>query len=290
MENIIELEDVCFSYKNFKISKVSFNIREGEKLALIGANGSGKTTILRLIVNLLKRTHGNINVLGIQVNNKNEWEIRKQIGFLFQNPDDQLFAPTVWEDVAFGPRNLKLSKEKVNNRVEWALKSVKMLKFKNESPSNLSWGQKKLVALAGILAMKPKILFLDEPFANLDMFSVKELLEILETLRISENLTVLFTTHNHFFIQYWADRMVVLKLGKVIFVGDPNIGLNQSEIKDAIGTWDSVFHIIHPKEDIHQHPHIHIHSHPHPHNKNNSHELHQHSNNIDSDPDSDLNI
>ncbi|MHA1231536.1 MAG: energy-coupling factor ABC transporter ATP-binding protein [Candidatus Helarchaeota archaeon] len=248
--SLIELKDVCFNYKNlngFKIENISFEIKEGERLAIIGPNGSGKTTILKLIVNLLKKTSGSIKVFGLDVNKKNEWEIRKQIGFLFQNPDDQLFAPTVWEDVAFGPRNLKLSKDKIHSRVKWALESVNMFEYKDVAPINLSWGQKKLVALAGILAMKPRILFLDEPFANLDMFAVKELLEILEKLRLSENLTILFTTHNHFFIQYWADRMIVLKEGRLIYIGEPSNGLNDPEVKESIGTWDSVFQILNQK-------------------------------------------
>jgi len=278
MTFLIELNNVNFEYDNFKISNVSFKLKEGEKLALIGANGSGKTTILKLILNLLKRKSGIIKAFGLEVNKKNEWEIRKKIGFLFQNPDDQLFAPTVWEDVAFGPRNLKMSQKEVEIVVEWALKSVKMLKYKNVSPVNLSWGQKKLVALAGILAMKPKILFLDEPFANLDMLAVKELLEILENLRKNENLTILFTTHNHFIIQYWADRIIVLKNGTIIYEGNPEDGLKLPEIKKAIGTWDDIIKIIYPGGEIHEHPHIHIHSHKHIHYSDLESHEHKHDN------------
>ncbi|MHA1752239.1 MAG: energy-coupling factor ABC transporter ATP-binding protein [Candidatus Helarchaeota archaeon] len=274
----VELKDIYFKYNNFELSDITFDIYEGEKLALVGANGSGKTTLLRLMVNLLQRSKGSIKVFGTEVNRKNEWKIRKQIGFLFQNPDDQIFSPTVEEDIAFGPRNLKLTKSEITERVNWALKAVRIEKYRLYSPSNLSWGQKKLVALAGILAMNPKILFLDEPFANLDMIAVKELLEILESLRREQEMTILFTTHNHFFIQFWADRMVVLKNGKIIYKGIPNKGLNLPEVKKAIGTWDSVLDIIYPNVKPEERPHIHLHVHPHFHdfNKSNANLQHNH--------------
>ncbi|MHA1830615.1 MAG: energy-coupling factor ABC transporter ATP-binding protein, partial [Candidatus Helarchaeota archaeon] len=136
----VELKDIYFKYNNFELSDITFDIYEGEKLALVGANGSGKTTLLRLMVNLLQRSKGSIKVFGTEVNRKNEWKIRKQIGFLFQNPDDQIFSPTVEEDIAFGPRNLKLTKSEITERVNWALKAVRIEKYRLYSPSNLSWG------------------------------------------------------------------------------------------------------------------------------------------------------
>ncbi len=245
---IIEVKDLNYKIKNksraFEIQDISFNVKKGQKFAISGPNGSGKTTIFRLMVNLIKPKSGSIKISNIEVNRKTAWQVRKKIGFLFQNPDDQLFAPTLWEDVAFGPRNIKLSKEEVEERVEWALNSVNMLEFRDASPNNLSWGQMKRAALAGVLAMKPEILFLDEPFANLDIPTIKELILILNRL-ISENeITILFTTHNHFFIENWADYVLILDNGKVSFKGDPIDALNDPQVQQIIGTWDEIMKLI----------------------------------------------
>lgn len=245
---IIEVKDLNYKIKNrsryFELQNISFNVRKGQKFAISGPNGSGKTTIFRLMVNLIKPKSGTIKISEIEVNRKTAWQVRKKIGFLFQNPDDQLFAPTLWEDVAFGPRNMKLSEEEVEERVEWALKSVNMLEFRNASPNNLSWGQKKRAALAGVLAMKPEILFLDEPFANLDIPTIKELILILNRL-ISENeITILFATHNHFFIENWADYVLILDNGKISFKGNPLDALNDPQVQQIIGTWDEIMKLI----------------------------------------------
>ena len=158
---------------------------------------------MRLIVGLLKPTSGTIKLFDeILTRDKNQlWKIRQKIGFLFQNPDDQLFAPTIEEDVSFGARNLGLEENEVKNRVEWALDAVNLTDYKKISPYDLSWGQKKRAALAGLLVMKPKLLILDEPFANLDFKSIYNHLKILETLRTEEKMAILFTTHNLFFIE-----------------------------------------------------------------------------------------
>ena len=152
---------------------------------MIGNNGSGKTTLLRLLVGLLKPKSGTIKIFNeiLTRDKKQLWRHRQKIGFLFQNPDDQLFAPTIEEDVGFAARNLKLDEEEVKNRVKWALEAVNLLDFKEKSPFNLSWGQKKRAALAGLLVMKPKLLILDEPFANLDFKSIYNHLKILEELK-----------------------------------------------------------------------------------------------------------
>ncbi|MFW9824594.1 MAG: energy-coupling factor ABC transporter ATP-binding protein, partial [Candidatus Thorarchaeota archaeon] len=176
---------------------MSFNIEDSAIYALTGNNGSGKTTLLRLLVGLLKPTSGTIKIFNEILTRKKKklWEIRQSIGFLFQNPDDQLFAPTIGEDVGFGARNLQLDDKEVEERVNWALKAVDLLEYQNYSPFNLSWGQRKRAALAGVLVMKPKILILDEPFANLDFKSIYNHLRILENLRKEKNITILFTTH-----------------------------------------------------------------------------------------------
>ncbi|MFX1488030.1 MAG: energy-coupling factor ABC transporter ATP-binding protein [Promethearchaeota archaeon] len=236
-----------FSYDTtFNIQNVSFKIEENTINALIGNNGSGKTTLLRLLVGLLKPSSGIIKIFNKTITrDKHEiWELRKSIGLLFQNPDDQLFAPTIEEDVSFGARNLKLDENKVKERVEWALKSVDLLEFKEYSPFNLSWGQKKRAALAGVLVMKPKLLILDEPFANLDFKSICNHLEILENLRRQNNITILFTTHNLFFVENWASKMLVLDGGNVVYEGTPNEGLNDPNIMNLLGSYDEILNLI----------------------------------------------
>ena len=173
-------------------------------------------------------------------NKKQLWQVRQQIGFLFQNPDDQLFAPTIEEDVGFAARNLKLEENEVKKRVQWALESVNLLDFKNYSPFDLSWGQKKRAALAGLLVMKPKLLILDEPFANLDFRSIHNHLIILEELRKEEQMTILFTSHNLFFVENWAEKMLVLDNGKGIFEGSYKEGIKNPKIKNLLGSYDEI--------------------------------------------------
>lgn len=213
---------------------------------MTGNNGSGKTTLLRLIVGLLRPSSGTIKIFNEKLTrNKDKlWEMRKSIGFLFQNPDDQLFAPTIGEDISFGARNLKLDNDEVNSRVDWALNAVKMTEYKDYSPFDLSWGQKKRVALAGILVMKPKLLILDEPFANLDFKSIYNHLDILERLRKEEKLTILFTTHNLFFVENWAEKMLFLNNGTNIFEGKPEEGLNNPKVQEILGSYDEILSLI----------------------------------------------
>ncbi|MHA1146334.1 MAG: energy-coupling factor ABC transporter ATP-binding protein [Candidatus Helarchaeota archaeon] len=242
---IITVKDLNFKYsqrKNhaFKLENISFKIKKGEKFALSGPNGSGKTTILRLLVNLNKRDSGEIFINGVELKKKTEWEIRKKIGYLFQNPEDQIFSPTVREEVAFGPRNLGYSEDEVKDIVYSSLKAVEMLDYINNVPVNLSFGQKKRVALAAILAMKPEILLLDEPFVNLDNHGVLSLLRILEKLRKEQDLTIIFTSHDYHFIESYADKILVLNSGKAIFYGSPKEGFSQKRIIDAIGNFNAI--------------------------------------------------
>ncbi|MBE0526831.1 MAG: ABC transporter ATP-binding protein, partial [Candidatus Thorarchaeota archaeon] len=164
----IDINHVFFRYNEFRMEDINLNLHVGEQKAIVGLNGSGKTTLFKLLLGLLKPDSGDIFVFDRKVTRDNLWEVRQNIGFLFQNPDDQLFAPTVWEDVAFGPRNLGLSEEEVSERVEWALDRVGMSKFIGRPVNQMSHGQAKRVALAGVIAMRPAILVLDEPFTGLD--------------------------------------------------------------------------------------------------------------------------
>ncbi len=246
---LVDVKDLNFSYGGFSIKNVTFTIEKNTRFSLIGNNGSGKTTILRLLVGLLKAESGTIKIFDkLLTRNRQElWEIRKQIGFLFQNPDDQLFAPTLGEDIAFGARNLKLEQEIVEERVNWALEAVDLLDFREKSPFELSWGQKKRAALAGLLVMKPKLLILDEPFANLDLTSIKKHINIFESLMKETDLTILFTTHNMFFVENWAEKMLVIDEGKSVFEGDPIEGLKNPDIKNLIGSYDEILEILKDK-------------------------------------------
>jgi len=204
---------------------------------------------LRLLVGLLKAKSGSIKIFNrVLTRGKQDlWEIRQSIGFLFQNPDDQLFAPTIEEDISFGARNLKLEEDKVKKRVNWALKAVDLECFRNYSPFNLSWGQKKRAALAGVLVMKPKLLILDEPFANLDFTSIYNHLKIIEKLRKDNNITILFTTHNLFFVENWAEKIMVLNEGRIVFEGNPLEGLKNSSIRQILGSYDDIFSLLKKK-------------------------------------------
>ncbi len=199
-----------------------------------------------MLVGLLKPGSGEIKIFDeLLTRNKNQlWKIRQQIGFLFQNPDDQLFAPTIEEDVAFGARNLGLNESEVKKRVDWALNAVDLMEYRSQSPFNLSWGQKKRASLAGLLVMKPKLLLLDEPFANLDFKSIYGYLEVLEKLRKENNITILFTTHEVFFVENWADAMLVIDKGKKIFGGNVRDGLNNTDVKKIIGSYEDIKKLI----------------------------------------------
>lgn len=201
---------------------------------------------MRLLVGLLKPTSGTIKIFNEILTRKKKklWEIRQSIGFLFQNPDDQLFAPTIGEDVGFGARNLQLDDKEVEERVNWALKAVDLLEYQNYSPFNLSWGQRKRAALAGVLVMKPKILILDEPFANLDFKSIYNHLRILENLRKEKNITILFTTHNLFFVENWAEKMLVLDAGRIIFKGVPQEGLSSLSVNKILGSYEDILSLL----------------------------------------------
>lgn len=239
-----------FEYNsNFSVNDLSLTIEENSIYALTGNNGSGKTTLLRLLVGLLKPKSGTIKVFNeILTRDKNQlWKLRQRIGFLFQNPDDQLFAPTIEEDVGFGARNLGLEEDEVKKRVKWALEAVNLTEYRNFSPYDLSWGQKKRAALAGLLVMKPKLLILDEPFANLDFRSIYNHLKILETLRKEEKMTILFTTHNLFFIEHWADKVLVLNDGKTVFEGNIEEGLNNPKIKKLLGSYEDILNLLSQK-------------------------------------------
>ncbi|MFW9889461.1 MAG: energy-coupling factor ABC transporter ATP-binding protein [Candidatus Thorarchaeota archaeon] len=237
----IDVDQVYFRYDEFKMEDINLQLHVGEQKAIVGQNGSGKTTLFKLIVGLLEPHSGAIFVHDRRVTRESLWEIRQNIGFLFQNPDDQLFAPTVWEDVAFGPTNLGLNEEEVAKRVEWSLEKVGMGDLIDRPVNEMSHGQAKRVALAGIIAMRPSILILDEPFAGLDFPMITGIVDIIRDLR-REGISILYTTHNRFFLENWADSVAVIDHGSIVFDGTVEDALSDKTIIEKMGDWARLRH------------------------------------------------
>ena len=224
-DNIIKFEKVKFSYPGseniYALNGVDLTVRKGEFLSVIGHNGSGKSTLARLINGLLEADGGKIEVLGMNVaEGKNSLEIRKHVGIVFQNPDNQMVASIVEDDVAFGPENIGIEREEIGRRIEWALKAVGMEKYRTSTPSRLSGGQKQRIAIAGVLAVKPEILVLDESTAMLDPKGRREVIEVVKRLNQEEGMTVILITH---FMEeaLLADRTVVMNRGEIVLSGTP---------------------------------------------------------------------
>ncbi len=248
MSEIIRFEKVCFSYEAetkredtpfadeikssegvFALREIDFCVQEGEFVAVLGHNGSGKSTLARLIDGLLSPTSGKIEVSGLNVGDPEQvFEVRKQVGIVFQNPDNQMVASIVEDDVAFGPENVGIPRDEIGERITFALDAVGMSKFRHSTPTRLSGGQKQRIAIAGALALKPKILILDESTAMLDPLGRKEVMDVVRRLNKEEKLTVLLITH---FPEeaMLADRAVVMHGGKIVLEGDPQTVLSDEK-------------------------------------------------------------
>ncbi|MFX1519084.1 MAG: energy-coupling factor ABC transporter ATP-binding protein [Promethearchaeota archaeon] len=234
----VEFKDVSFHYrhasKGFLMENINFKVSQGTKFAIAGPNGAGKTTLLKMIVGLNTPTAGEIRVFDKTVSKETIDDIRREVGFVFQNPDNQVFATTVFEDVAFGPRNLGLPENEVEEIVYDALRKMGMEEWKDYSPFNLSFGQKKRVAIAGVLAMDPKMLIFDEPFANLDLPTTIALIKLLNEITQEKELAILFASHDHRFHK-WSENLLVLNRGKMIFCGPTHEGMQNQMVKEALG-------------------------------------------------------
>lgn len=193
------------------LRNVTFEVTHGERVALLGLNGSGKSTLLLLTDALLYPSSGEVNVGGIPVGKKTAEGIRRSVGFVFQNPDDMLFMPTIYDDVAFGPRNMKLPEEEVDRRVKEALTAVGLYELRHKASYQLSGGQRRSAAIASVLSMEPDILLLDEPSANLDARARRNLIELLNGF----HHTILLATHDFEMVQELCDRTVILSEGEV---------------------------------------------------------------------------
>lgn len=222
-DSVVSLENVSFQYENqnrYALQNVSFEIYEGEWLAIVGHNGSGKSTMAKLLNGLHFPQQGEITVCGIKLNEESIWEIRKKLGMVFQNPDNQFVGTTVQDDVAFGLENHGIPRDDMILRVEDSLKKVKMDHFLNQEPHHLSGGQKQRVAIAGVLALRPSIIILDEATSMLDPKGRGEVLETVRALKEEKSLTVISITHD-LEEAAKADRIIVMNQGEVYREGKP---------------------------------------------------------------------
>ena len=235
--SIVEFRDVYYTYNRGDASEqravngISFSVEEGEFVAVVGHNGSGKSTIAKLMNGLLEPDSGTVTVSGLDTkSNKDLFDIRKTVGVVFQNPDNQIVATIIEDDVAFGPENIGLPSEEIRSRVDWALKSVGMYEYREGTPFRLSGGQKQRVAIAGILAIKPRVIVLDESTSMLDPEGRAEVLKTIEKLNREEKMAVVMITH---FMEeaLLADRIVVMNEGKIYMQGGKEIFRREEELK-----------------------------------------------------------
>ncbi|MGO5138040.1 energy-coupling factor ABC transporter ATP-binding protein [Clostridium butyricum] len=234
-EIILQIKELCYSYTGEKntLNKINLKIHKGEKIAILGSNGAGKSTFFLNINGVLKPKSGEIIYDGKSITKKNLNELRKNIGIVFQDADNQIIASTVLAEVSFGPMNLKLPKDEVIKRVNEALDYMNISEFKERPPHYLSGGEKKRVSIADIIAMKSEVIIFDEPTAALDPLNSEMLEEVLKKLSL-ENKTLLISTHDVDFAYRWADRVVVFSNGGIIGDGTPlEIFKNEEILKNS---------------------------------------------------------
>ena len=228
MENIITAENLVFEYvdqdtgeKNRVLKGIDLTVKKGEFLAVLGHNGSGKSTLAKHFNGILMPTEGRVTVDGIETRDEGRlFDLRRRVGMVFQNPDNQMVATIVEEDVAFAPENLGVPRDEIRRRVDRALETVGMSDFKRHAPHMLSGGQKQRVAIAGVLAMEPEILVMDEPTAMLDPIGRFEVLETVKRLNWEQGMTVALITH-YMDEAVQADRVVVVDSGRIAMEGTP---------------------------------------------------------------------
>ena len=236
-ESHLSVKNLSYTYPDGTraLKNVNMEIFKGEKVAIMGPNGAGKSTLFSHFNGLTEPTSGYLELDGkkMEYDKKTHLEIRQKVGIVFQDPNDQLFAPTVKEDVAFGPMNLGLDYEEVEKRVNEALELVGMKKFKDKTPHHLSGGQQKRVAIAGIIAMRPEIMILDEPTAGLDPQGVNQVLTILNNLN-KDGMSIVISSHDIEMVNGFAEKIFVLYEGEILASGDKHeIFSNKELLKKA---------------------------------------------------------
>ena len=240
MKSVIDVKNLSFRYKEsqeyYDVKDITFHVKRGEWLSIVGHNGSGKSTTVRLIDGLLEAESGEIVINGQQLTEENVWSIRRQIGMVFQNPDNQFVGATVEDDVAFGLENQGLSRQEMKKRVEEALDLVGMLDFKKREPARLSGGQKQRVAIAGVVALRPAILILDEATSMLDPEGRRELIETVQGIRKDYDMTVISITHDLEEVAM-SDRVLVMKKGEIESTSSPRELFSRNDL-DQIGLDD----------------------------------------------------
>lgn len=240
MKSIIDVKNLSFRYKEsqeyYDVKDITFHVKRGEWLSIVGHNGSGKSTTVRLIDGLLEAESGEIVIDGQRLTEENVWNIRRQIGMVFQNPDNQFVGATVEDDVAFGLENQGLSRQEMKKRVEEALDLVGMLDFKKREPARLSGGQKQRVAIAGVVALRPAILILDEATSMLDPEGRRELIETVKGIRKDYDMTVISITHDLEEVAM-SDRVLVMKKGSIESTSSPRELFSRNDL-DQIGLDD----------------------------------------------------
>ena len=240
MKSIIDVKNLSFRYKEsqeyYDVKDITFHVKRGEWLSIVGHNGSGKSTTVRLIDGLLEAESGEIVIDGQRLTEENIWNIRRQIGMVFQNPDNQFVGATVEDDVVFGLENQGLSRQEMQKRVEEALDLVGMLDFKKREPARLSGGQKQRVAIAGVVALRPAILILDEATSMLDPEGRRELIETVKEIRKDYDMTVISITHDLEEVAM-SDRVLVMKKGEIESTSSPRELFSRNDL-DQIGLDD----------------------------------------------------
>ena len=240
MKSVIDVKNLSFRYKEsqeyYDVKDITFHVKRGEWLSIVGHNGSGKSTTVRLIDGLLEAESGEIVIDGQRLTEENVWNIRRQIGMVFQNPDNQFVGATVEDDVAFGLENQGLSRQEMKKRVEEALDLVGMLDFKKREPARLSGGQKQRVAIAGVVALRPAILILDEATSMLDPEGRRELIETVKGIRKDYDMTVISITHDLEEVAM-SDRVLVMKKGSIESTSSPRELFSRNDL-DQIGLDD----------------------------------------------------
>ena len=240
MKSIIDVKNLSFRYKEsqeyYDVKDITFHVKRGEWLSIVGHNGSGKSTTIRLIDGLLEAESGEIVIDSQRLTEENVWNIRRQIGMVFQNPDNQFVGATVEDDVAFGLENQGLSRQEMKKRVEEALDLVGMLDFKKREPARLSGGQKQRVAIAGVVALRPAILILDEATSMLDPEGRRELIETVKGIRKDYDMTVISITHDLEEVAM-SDRVLIMKKGSIESTSSPRELFSRNDL-DQIGLDD----------------------------------------------------
>ncbi len=221
-QKILEVKDLHYNYPDGTqaINGIDFEVEEGQMISILGPNGAGKSTFFLHFNGIIEPTSGEIIIEGkkLEYDKKSLLEARAKVGVVFQNPDDQLFAPTVFEDVAFGPMNMGLEEEEVKQRVEESLEVVGMSEYSHKAPHHLSGGQKKRVAIAGILSMRPKVMVLDEPTSGLDPNGASAIMKLLYDLN-ADGMTIIVSTHDVDLVPMYSDNINVLRNGKILKKG-----------------------------------------------------------------------